>query len=227
MATSYSLYNTVPPTDSGAPPVRGVAVSTGTANIHALYDGTSAAFPGPFTQPVAPSKLSVTFTASWNGGDVTVAGTGLNGEAITEVFADSIATVQGTKTFVTVTGATKETAAGDAGNGASIGSTPLTAYSQPWCANNRSWALQVITSGTLTGTWTLWGSNLKHPVLTSDTDWVDLSSHADFVETNPAGAATNWWVNSTLIKATWLRLKYVNTSGAGTIYAEVTAETAL
>lgn len=106
-------------------------------------------------------------------------------------------------------------------------SSTNTYYSKPWAANNRSWGLHVQTTGTLTGTWTLWASDKKHPDLTSDTDWVDTSAHADFVETNPAGSTTNWRVNSTLIKATWLRLKYVNASGTGNIIADVTAEVAL
>src|SRR5574341_88750 len=67
-----------------------------------------------------------------------------------------------------------------------------TYYSKPWSANNRSWGLQVVTSGTLTGTWTLWASDKQHPILTTDSDWFDTSAHADFVETNPAGASTNW-----------------------------------
>lgn len=99
--------------------------------------------------------------------------------------------------------------------------------SSAWSANNRSWGLHVITTGTLTGTWTLWASDKRHPDESTDADWVDTSAHADFVETNPAGAATNWRVNSTLIKATWLRLKFVQSGGSGTIYAYVTAETAL
>ena len=93
-----------------------------------------------------------------------------------------------------------------------------TYYSKRW-SGDHDWGLHVQTTGTLTGTWTLWASDKPQPSLTDDTDWVDMSAHADFVETNPAGSTTKWRVNSTLIKATWLRLKYVNASGTGTIYA--------
>ena len=228
MATSYSLFRYTPNNDSAAPSTEGMLIpAPSTAGVHALWDGNGA-FPGPFTNPTVPSKLSVTFTASWDGGDVTVTGTDVYGAAQSEVFADAAGTtVQGTKVFATVTAATKETPAGVAGNGASIGIGLNTEYSKPWAANNRDWGLTVSTSGTLTGTWTLWATDKKHPSLTDDTDWVDMSAHADFVETNPAGATTKWRVNSVLIKATWLRLKYVTTSGTGNLLADVTAETAL
>ncbi len=91
-------------------------------DVHALYDNTSAAFPGPFTDPDVPRNLRVTFSASWDGGDVTVTGTDQFDNVIQEVFADVAGTaVVGTKIFKTVTGATKQTPAGVAGNGASIG----------------------------------------------------------------------------------------------------------
>jgi hypothetical protein len=98
-----------------------------------------------------------------------------------------------------------------------------TKYSKMWGANDRDWGLTVITDGTLTGVWTLWATDKDRPVETDDTDWVDMSAHADFVETNPAGAATKWRVNSTLITATNLRLKYVAAGGVGNIFAYVTS----
>lgn len=84
-----------------------------------------------------------------------------------------------------------------------------------------SWSMQVQTTGTLTGTWTLWGSNKPGADPASDTDWVDLSSHAGFVETNPAGAATNWLVTPDHLTAYRLKLKYVNASGTGNLFAYV------
>lgn len=95
-------------------------------------------------------------------------------------------------------------------------------WSQPWKAAPRDWGLQIVTTGTLTGTWKLYASERKHPDLTSNTDWVDMSTHADFVETNPAGAATNWRTSSILLKSEWLRLEYTNASGTGNIFAFVT-----
>lgn len=100
----------------------GPVAAKGTTDVHALYDNTNAAFPGPFTNPDVPRNLRVTFSAAWDGGDVTVYGTNQFDEAISEVFADVAGTtVVGLKIFKTVTAATKETPAGVAGNGASIG----------------------------------------------------------------------------------------------------------
>ena len=111
------------------------------------------------------------------------------------------------------------TAAGRTTNGVAASSTN-TYYSDSWRGEN-DWALQVETTGTLTGTWTLWQSNKINPSLADDTDWVDISGHADFVESNPAGSATKWAVNSDAINGGRMRLKYVNASGTGSLYAYV------
>lgn len=76
----------------------------------------------------------------------------------------------------------------------------------------------VATSGTLTGTWTLWGSNKMDPNTASDTDWTDLT--ALITPTNPAGAATKWTINSVNTRMRRVRLKYVNASGTGTLTAD-------
>jgi hypothetical protein len=104
----------------------GPVAAKGTTDVHALYDNTNAEFPGPFTNPDVPRNLRVTFSASWDGGDVTVYGTNQFDEVISEVFADVAGTtVVGTKIFKTVNRATKQTPAGVAGNGASIGTGDL------------------------------------------------------------------------------------------------------
>lgn len=91
-------------------------------DVHALYDDIDAEFPGPFTDPDVARNLRVTFSADWDGGDVTVTGTDQFDAAVSEVFEDVAGTtVVGVKIFKTVTGATKETAAGVTGDGASIG----------------------------------------------------------------------------------------------------------
>lgn len=100
-------------------------------------------------------------------------------------------------------------------------SSTNTYYSKPWSCEQGSWSLQVQTTGTLTGTWTLWLSNKPHPSLTDDTDWVDISTHAGFVETNPAGATTKWTATPDHLIGAWFRLKYVNASGTGNILAWV------
>ncbi len=89
--------------------------------VHALYDSNSAAFPGPFTNPAIPRNLTVTKSASWDGGTITVVGTNQFDEAISETFSNVVETTVGTKIFKTVTGATKSIPSGVAGNGASIG----------------------------------------------------------------------------------------------------------
>jgi hypothetical protein len=95
-----------------------------------------------------------------------------------------------------------------------------THYSLPWGSDN-GFLLEVITTGTLTGTWTLWTSSKQEPDRSSDTDWVDISTDPAFVETNPAGAATKWSVRAPDLKARWFRLKYVNSGGTGNIEAYV------
>lgn len=114
---------------------------------------------------------------------------------------------------------TVDTTVGRATDGYAITGTP-TVYSYVW-KGNVDFGLTVETTGTLTGTWTLWASDNPNASETDDTHWVDTSTHADFVESNPAGSATKWRVNSTLIRAAKLRLKFVAASGAGTIYAYV------
>lgn len=104
----------------------GPVAAKSATDVHALYDNTSAAFPGPFTNPDVPRNLRVTMSASWDGGDVTVTGTNQFGAAVSETFATGSGVVRvGTKIFKTVTGATKATPAGVGGSGASIGTGDL------------------------------------------------------------------------------------------------------
>lgn len=97
-----------------------------------------------------------------------------------------------------------------------------TYYSDKFDPLGEGFGLHVETTGTLTGTWTLWKSDRAFPDPANDNDWVDISTHADFTKTNPAGAATKWAVNSTALRARYFRLKYVNTSGTGTLLADAT-----
>lgn len=99
-----------------------------------------------------------------------------------------------------------------------------TFYSKPWSCEEGSWSLHVETTGALTGTWTLWMSCKPNPDLTSDADWVDISTHAGFVETNPAGAATKWAATPDHLTAAWFRLKFVQSAGSGVLYSWVTTQ---
>lgn len=101
----------------------GVPATASTTAVHAGFAGNNASntFPGPFTNPDVPRNVTVTFAASWDGGDVTVVGTNQFDEAVTEVIADAAGTtVAGTKIFKTVTSATKQSV-GAAADAASIG----------------------------------------------------------------------------------------------------------
>lgn len=94
-----------------------------TTAVHAGYAGNNASntFPGPFTNPVVPRNLTVTFGATWDGGTVNVVGTDQYDVAINENFVPGAGTtVTGTKVFKTATSATKSLVGVDAAT-ASIG----------------------------------------------------------------------------------------------------------
>lgn len=78
---------------------------------------------GPFTNPDVPRCPTISFEAAWAGGDVTLAGTDWDDGAQTEVIPDTPgATVDATKPFKTITGATNENlGAGGLNHGATIG----------------------------------------------------------------------------------------------------------
>ena len=70
-------------------------------------------------------------------------------------------------------------------------------------------------TGTPTGTLTLWASNKLDPITSSDADWVDITSLVTVV--NPAGSFTKQLVRLSNGGACYYRMKYVNSSGSGTI----------
>lgn len=73
-------------------------------------------------------------------------------------------------------------------------------------------------TGTPTGTFTVWYSNKRNPDLTTDADWV---SDVSETLTNPAGAASSTFMDTTNTNARWRRVKYVNASGAGFLTGEI------
>lgn len=94
-----------------------------------------------------------------------------------------------------------------------------TYYSKMWSGHeSQAYAMHVVWSGTPTGTFTLWMSDISNPSETDDTDWVQDTS---FVPTNPAGAAGKFRDDVYGAAARRKRLKYVNASGTGTIKAYV------
>ena len=70
------------------------------------------------------------------------------------------------------------------------------------------------TTGTPTGTLTLWFSNFEDPDEADDDDWIQDTSWSP---TNPAGSAIKTLYSVTGIHARVARVKYVNSSGSGTL----------
>jgi len=95
-----------------------------------------------------------------------------------------------------------------------------TYYSKTWgAADSDGHGLQVVWSGTPTGTLSMWCSDKPYPSETDDTDWVQDTS---WVPTNPAGSAGKFRDDAGNMKAYRKRLKYVNASGTGLLEAFVT-----
>jgi hypothetical protein len=104
-------------------------------------------------------------------------------------------------------------------DGVAVSST-TTYYSKMWTGESTdAYDLQVSWTGTPTGTLTLQVSNKENPSEASDADWV---ASTEVTLTNPAGSATGFRVAATGSPAYRKRLKYVNSSGSGTLYGWVT-----
>lgn len=81
------------------------------------------------------------------------------------------------------------------------------------------YGLQLQWTGTPNGTFTLWMSDKLNPGLADDTDWVQDTT---FAPTNPAGAAGKFRDDASNSKSLRKRIKYVNSSSAGTLFGWVT-----
>lgn len=86
--------------------------------VHAAHAGNGAnLFPGPLVQPTAPRNLEAAAGAGYDGGALTVVGTGKDDAAITEVITPVAgSTVKGLRVFKTIVSITK----------AAIGANPAT-----------------------------------------------------------------------------------------------------
>lgn len=94
-----------------------------------------------------------------------------------------------------------------------------TYYSRMWTGKNADgYGLTVKCVGTMVGAFTLWMTDKYHPIETTDADWVEDTS---FAPVDPAGADCKFRDDTSGAKAWRKRLKYVNASGSGTIYANV------
>jgi hypothetical protein len=90
-----------------------------------------------------------------------------------------------------------------------------TLYSAKFIASpSDSFGLTLETTGTLTGTWSLWFTDEETPDLASDADWVQDTSLAIV---NPAGAATKQRFPVGNGRARWGRVKYVHGGGSGDV----------
>jgi hypothetical protein len=104
-------------------------------------------------------------------------------------------------------------------DGTAVSSTN-TYYSDIWTGEDADgFSLSVFYTGTPTGTFTLWFTDKPLPDPTNDNDWIQDTS---FSPTNPAGAAGKFGDPAGNFKSYRKRLKYVNASGSGNIFAYVT-----
>lgn len=96
-------------------------------------------------------------------------------------------------------------------------SSTNTYYGNKMNPRENSLGFQLQTTGTLTGTFTLWWSDEENPSVSDDTDWVQDTSWSP---TNPAGSTTKVKYSVTDVRARWARVKYVNASGTGDLLGE-------
>lgn len=101
-------------------------------------------------------------------------------------------------------------------------SSTNTYYSLPF-HSDRGQNLQIQSTGDLTGAFTLWYSSKERPVLADDDDWTEDTA---FSPDDPAGTPVNFTVDNVTAMARWKRLKYVNVSGTGSIFAYVAHDSA-
>lgn len=73
--------------------------------------------------------------------------------------------------------------------------------------------------GDITGTLTLFASEVEDPATDSDDDWIELSSPT---LTDPSGSASSFREEATDYTARWIMVKYVHSSGTGNITARMT-----
>lgn len=81
---------------------------------------------------------------------------------------------------------------------------------------------QFIWTGTPTGTIIIQVSNLPEPPDTSDTGWNTLTLAVAI--TQPAGSASGDYCDLAALPFRWVRCKYTNASGSGTLAAWVAAK---
>jgi hypothetical protein len=116
----------------------------------------------------------------------------------------------------------KTTRAGDSpADGVAVSATN-TYYGEPVDKGSVPWAGLDFYWGTNVGTFTIQVSNKPAPVLTTDNDWKTLTLATPM--TQPSGANTGDYVDLSDLPFRWVRVKYVNASGTGTIYCFISGQ---
>jgi hypothetical protein len=88
-------------------------------------------------------------------------------------------------------------------------------YSDPIGPRVQGFGYHFEWTGTPTGTITLWRSNKTGPDLTTDADWIQVTS---FTPTNPAGSASKFGDEINFTNFKLYRFKYTNASGTGVLF---------
>jgi hypothetical protein len=90
------------------------------------------------------------------------------------------------------------------------------------CRSMVNASYQLFWTGTVAGNFEVWVSNKLVPNEANDSDWTLLQLASPINQ--PAGAAGNDFVNLNFITWKWMRVKYVHTTGSGTIEAHTVAK---
>ena len=86
----------------------------------------------------------------------------------------------------------------------------------------RDCSYHLLWTGTVTGTWQVWVSNVITPTIADETDWVLLTLAGPIAQ--PAGAAGKEVVDLAMLPFGWVKAVYVNASGTGNVSAMLTGK---
>lgn len=98
-----------------------------------------------------------------------------------------------------------------------------THYSKPVsCTGGDGFGIHIRWTGTPTGTFTVWKSDMKEPNPATDTDWFQDPDFGTSGSVAAAGSASSYANSSMNAKNRWWRVRYVHASGSGTVFANAT-----
>lgn len=111
---------------------------------------------------------------------------------------------------------------GETYEGVAVSSTN-TYYSTPLsCSFGDGFSLTLKWTGTPTGTFTVWKTDIAQPNLANDADWEQDTDFGTAGSVAAAGSADIYASSAANAKNRWWRVKYVNASGTGTITGSAT-----